>query len=354
MKDTNSINKVNNFDVIRLLAALQVVFTHSVHHLEIKGIIGEFGDSFGYYFPGVPIFFTISGFLIFWSFDRNADNLKKYFKNRILRLFPALWFCLVITLILLFYDAMHPFLIIKTKEFWIWIAGQLTLFQFWTPDILRFWGVKTPNGSLWTIVIEVQFYVFVPILYYLLKIFKKQKFIIILFFMLLSIGINLYIGKFDEESLIYKLGSVFVFPYLYNFLFGVLSYIYWEKIRTFVEKKFLVWFLIYITYIFIFGNWLNNDLTSYFLYTPYHLITNILLVFVILSAAFTYNDFSNKLLKHNDISYGVYIYHMLVINIFVQRNLISEPIYLIIVFIVTILLATLSWFYVEKKFLKLK
>lgn len=354
MENTNTISKINNFDIIRLLAALQVVFTHTVHHLELKGIAGELGKSFIYYFPGVPIFFTISGFLIFWSFDRNSDNLKKYFRNRILRLYPALWFCLIITVILLLYDSQSPFIIIKTKEFWMWIVGQLTLFQFWTPDILRFWGVKTPNGSLWTIVIEVQFYFFVPILFYLLKIFKRQRLIILFLIIILSLGINIYIGKFSEESMKYKIGSILVLPYLYNFLFGVIAYIYWEKIKNIVEKKFLIWFVIYGLYIGIFGNWLNNDLNSYFLYTPYHLISNILLVFLILSAAFTYNNFSNKVLRHNDISYGVYIYHMLAINFFVQRNLIGEYSYLGMIIMTTILMAAFSWFYIEKKFLNFK
>ncbi|MDR6463013.1 acyltransferase [Chryseobacterium sediminis] len=350
----NSPNKINNFDLIRLLAALQVVFTHSVHHLEIKGMIGEFGDMFVYYFPGVPIFFTISGFLIYWSFDRNSDNITKYFKNRLLRLYPALWFCLLITIVLLLYDAQHPFLILKAKEFWLWIIGQLTIFQFWTPDILRFWGVSAPNGSLWTIVIEIQFYIFVPVLYFLLKTFKEKKFLVILTFIIISLAFNIYFAQFPDGTMINKLAGITVFPYLYNFLFGVLSYIYWDKIKGVVENKGLLWISFYIAYIVIFGNWLGNDLNSYFLRSPYHLISNIILVFVVLSASFTYNSISGKLLKHNDISYGIYIYHMLIINLLVQRKMFADTQYLILAFISTIILASVSWFFVEKKFLKFK
>lgn len=348
------IPKINNFDLIRLFAALQVVFTHSVHHFEIGGLLAKFGDLFVYYFPGVPIFFTISGFLIFWSFDRNSDDLKKYFRNRFLRLFPALWFCLIITIILLLIDIPDIYILLKAKQFWIWIIAQLSIFQFWTPDILRSWGVGTPNGSLWTIAIEVQFYIFVPILYFILKKFKKNTFLIVLLFIIFSSIVNLYFGKYPEESMIYKIASISVLPYLYNFLFGVLLYIFWDKIKNLVQGKFFIWFGIYVTYIIIFGNWLGNDLNSYFLYTPYHFISNIFLAFLVLSAAFTFNGISNKLLNHNDISYGVYIYHMLIINFLVQRNLIGEIKYLIVTFIVTIVLSTISWMFIEKKFLKLK
>ena len=82
MTNIKSINKTNNFDLIRLLAALQVVFTHSQHHFELQGgILEKIGKHFLFYFPGVPIFFTVSGFLIFWSFERSSNNIKSYFRK---------------------------------------------------------------------------------------------------------------------------------------------------------------------------------------------------------------------------------------------------------------------------------
>ena len=65
--------KTNNFDLIRLAAALQVAFIHAVADLGVAAPwplrpIAE-------WFPGVPIFFFISGFLISKSFEKE-DNLK--------------------------------------------------------------------------------------------------------------------------------------------------------------------------------------------------------------------------------------------------------------------------------------
>ena len=105
------------------------------------------------------MFFTVSGFLIFSSLERNK-NLKRYFFNRFLRIFPALWGCFFFTLISLF-----VFKIIDTSDLFSipiikWIFTKLTFFQFWTNEILRSWGTGTPNGSLWTITVELQFYIY--------------------------------------------------------------------------------------------------------------------------------------------------------------------------------------------------
>ena len=51
----------NNFDLIRLFAASQVAITHASEHL---GFNHPIIDAIAF-LPGVPIFFFISGFLIY-------------------------------------------------------------------------------------------------------------------------------------------------------------------------------------------------------------------------------------------------------------------------------------------------
>lgn len=63
------VHQINNFDLIRFLAACQVVYTHGIHHLRIEGPIFSIFEKFIQYFPGVPIFlqsvvFLFSGRLI--------------------------------------------------------------------------------------------------------------------------------------------------------------------------------------------------------------------------------------------------------------------------------------------------
>ena len=58
----NEISRENNFDLIRLFAALQVLLGHGINHLQILGY-DEILDVISF-FPGVMVFFVISGFLI--------------------------------------------------------------------------------------------------------------------------------------------------------------------------------------------------------------------------------------------------------------------------------------------------
>lgn len=350
-------DRINNFNLIRLIAALQVLFVHSFEHLKLANneFLHYFFKNFIDYFPGVPIFFTVSGFLIFASFDKNNNNLKKYFFNRFVRLFPALWVCLLVTIVLLLLAYTGETKdILFSNVFYLWVLEQLTFFQFHTPDLLRFWGVGTPNGSLWTIAVEVQFYFLIPVLYYLFLKGGKFKMIIISIVFSISIVCNWYFGKFDTESIQYKLAGVWILPYLYCFMFGVIAYLKWECIKKCFIGKFIVWLIIYIVYITLFGNFLEIDLTSYFVSSPFHIITNILLSGLTLSAAFTYKQFSNSLIKENDISYGIYIYHMLVINYFVQNKYMGDSRLLVIVCFIVVIVAFISWKFIEQPVLNLK
>jgi peptidoglycan/LPS O-acetylase OafA/YrhL len=355
MKGSLNIPKINNFDLVRLIAALQVVVRHSFEHFELEHNFGKYIASFIQYFPGVPIFFVVSGFLITGSLERNIKTLNKFIINRILRIFPALWVCVIFTVILILYDFPKSNIsLLLDNSFIIWIVGQLSFFQFWTPEILRFWGVGTPNGSLWTIIVELQFYITLPIIIILGNKYLKHTLFIILFSFFISLASNFYLGSLSEYSMMYKLCSVTLIPYLYNFLFGVLAYKYWGLINKFVEGKFFFWILLYVFYFVILGILLNIDVNQYLMTNLLQFISNILLGFVTLSAAFSRNYLSNKILKNNDISYGVYIFHMPVINFMIQRKLVGYYSYLIIALFITIILGYFSWIFVEKNMLKFK
>lgn len=338
------ISRNNNFDIIRLAAAIQVLLIHGIEHLKIKSLI--FLKEYLTFFPGVLIFFTLSGFLIYSSLDRNK-NLKKYFINRFLRLFPALWICFFLTFGLLCFFEVLTFQNIISWTFIKWVFTQITFFQFWTPDILRLWGVGTPNGSLWTIPVEMQFYILLPFI--VLK-FNKIKLINkFIFCFLFSFLFNVYISyqKSLNETILVKLLGVSILPYLFSFLIGCIIYEYWNKIQFYFKGRALYWLFLFVLFNFIF-----NTKPSYYPNFS-QLISNLLLSIFVISLAFTFPRLE-KVLKGNDVSYGIYIYHMLVINTFISINYIKKIEYLILSITLTVILSLLSWFLIEKRAMQFK
>ena len=87
--------KINNFNLIRLIAAISVLFVHSfplslgfVPELFSGFSMGNFGDI------AVLSFFTLSGFLITKSYCKNEDAYS-FIEARILRLLPGYTLSLV-------------------------------------------------------------------------------------------------------------------------------------------------------------------------------------------------------------------------------------------------------------------
>lgn len=336
--------KENNFDLLRLIAALQVMIAHSVSH-----ILSEHGyllDNGGGYIinmlahiTGVPIFFLISGFLITMSYEKNQD-LKEYAKNRILRIFPGLYVNIFIGIAILSYFGFVDY----NYQFFSWLLAQLTVVQFYNVEMFRGFGVGVINGSLWTISVELTFYIILPFLYF---IFYKNK----IFFALLAV-ISFIIWNYDVNSskdiFFNKLIHVSIVPYIFLFILGICFYKSFNLIQRFIENKFLIWFFIFIMFN-ILVSLLNIDRNIYI-----YALKWVIFSFTVFSFVFSFKSLSNKILRGNDYTFGIYIYHMLVINVFVYLNYVAEIKFIIAVFILSILCGIMSWHIIEKPFLKLK
>ncbi len=336
-------SRANNFDLIRLFAAIQVLIGHSKWQLGIKSFLPLLG-----LFPGVLMFFTISGFLVFSSIERN-NNIKQYFLNRFLRIYPALWVCIIVTILFILFSSNLTFKDYTSFDFITWIFAQLTLFQFWTPEILRTWGFGTPNGSLWTIPVEIQFYILLPIVVLLFK--RSKPLYILVFLIILSIGSNLLLSfsqSIDSSNVFVKLYRASIFPYLYSFILGMILYKYWSYVKKFIEGKALLWLLLFFIYCII-----TKVFPSYQPTNPLGFVANLLLSILTISMAFTMPKL-NHILRGNDISYGIYIYHMPILNVFVTFGLMNDVKYLWMVIISAFVFAILSWSLIEKRALKLK
>jgi peptidoglycan/LPS O-acetylase OafA/YrhL len=353
LKNSNKLSFENNFDLLRLYAAIEVVLYHIFTHFIPPDNI----EAYNFFFqnivhiaPGVPIFFMISGFLIFWSFERNSDDLKKFFTNRAKRIFPGLWVCTIVTLVtLILVGGVEPTFAFVPKIM-LWILGQISFFQFWTPDVFKSFGLGNPNGVLATITVEIQFYLSIPILFLILKSRKKvEKNTVLLFFALISYIFNQFSTYyFNQESVIFKLISVSVFPYFFYFIFGILFYLNFSSISKFIESKFHIWLIIFLSYHIIFSYGLKFYVPSYWP-NIWGLLYMILLSFLLFSFAFSFKNLSDRLLIGNDFSYGIYIYHGFFLNLFVGLNFNTQN-NIFLFSLLTSLCAFISWKLVEKRF----
>lgn len=348
-----TISRNNNFDLIRLLAAFQVLIWHGAEHFKIfKNIFGLLVIL--YQFPGVPIFFTISGFLISYSLERNNFDMKTYFKNRSLRIFPALWLCTIITAILLLLFGKLTVLI----DFITWFLAQITFFQFYASPSLKTWGVGHPNGSLWSIAIELQFYVVLPFILYAVSKVKKLWITNLLLFIVFVISVIIKDFHLNNPWLLQhemyaKLLGNTVFVFLHFFVTGIAIYKNFAWIERFVRGKALIWLIIYTVYALIAHGWFKLYNYPYDI-TLAGMIANTTLSLLTISFAFSYTDLSKKLLHENDISYGIYIYHMPIINSMISLGFGGNVLSLVILVILTSIFAFLSWKFVEQRVLRLK
>jgi peptidoglycan/LPS O-acetylase OafA/YrhL len=330
----------NNFDLIRLVAALQVAIKHAGVHL---GVGGAALDVMGI-FPGVPVFFLISGFLIFPSFA-NSQGVRHFAFNRFLRLFPALWTCLALSVasaVLVGYLAPE---ILATAEFWIWIAAQSTFLQFYNPEFLRGYGSGVLNGSLWTISVELQFYVLTPFLYWLLR-DRTPRFLALIAAFLVP---NLVMSLYPSDTVRYKLLYASFLPWLYMFLLGA-----WLSTRNDVVARVLrvpLWILLLahavaLALCAVLGlRWLGNETAP---------LAYLSLAAIVIKLAYTMPELSSRLLRRWDISYGVYIYHMPVINLMMWYGLVGTVPSVLLATALTVAFALASWVLVERPALALK
>jgi peptidoglycan/LPS O-acetylase OafA/YrhL len=283
--------ELNNFNLLRLLAALQVVYIHIVEHLHINNQIVADIKHIISYFPGVPIFFLISGYLITMSYEKNP-NIKEYMKNRLLRIFPGLYVCFFISIIILWYFG--EFSDVNGITILPWVVAQLSFLQFYNPEFIRDFGVGVINGSLWTISIELCFYLILPFLYVFLKkeFIKKMGLLLII-----SFGFYYYINEISANTLIYeKLIKVSILPYLFYFLFGITLYKFKDKLLMWIEGKIWIYLGLYIL-----GNLVKIDLFFY------EIILQVIFSAFIFSIVFSWKSLSKSLLSNHDFTYGVYI-----------------------------------------------
>ena len=319
---STSIKKKDCLNTIRIITAICVLYRHTIAHLEID--LPQIVTNLMSYFPGVPIFFSLSGFLMWGSIGR-SQTFSHYLKKRFWSIYPQLWVAVLFEILVLLILYKEP---INWGQLGAFTVTQSTIFQFWTPNFLRGYGCGCPNGSLWTICVLIQFYFFAYFFYKWLHGKKNHT-----WFITITITITIaYISPYIESILpeiIGKLYSQTLFPYLWMFLTAAYIAENKEIFLPFIQKY---WYIFIATTIITKTVYLDIDLSKY------NLIQTITTFVGLLGIS---QAFPNLNIKTN-ISYGIYLYHMTVVNALITFNYLHSPWLLLIVIIITCILAWIS------------
>ena len=335
-------------DALRAVAVIMTLLAH-FSPIEIP-----------YMWYGVPIFFTISGFLI-TSILLNSINkqnginkitiIKNFMIRRALRLFP-IYYIFILT---------------------FWLAKNYLHLQLWKDEFTPYFFTYTPNfiifkigannascfAHLWSLGVEEQFYLFWPWL--ILYPSKKIRLPIIIFMMIFSCLFVVFYYKVDQIKAL---------PFANFHTLGVgalLACFYTEKTNTlYWLKKFRqVIFLFTFSHLVVVLIYFNQSSAIWHLYREVSLCA--CTFSIVLCSIYGWTGFikyftQNRQIQYlGTISYGIYLYHMPVpylCRIFAGKFFPSVQLnpyfFLIVCFAFTFLLAALSFKYIETPFLKLK
>ena len=320
----------NNFDFLRIFAALLVVFSHSY-------ALTGYGSNEPFYIlngittlgrMGVVIFFVVSGYLITKSWQ-NHPSSSQFFWNRFLRIVPGL---VGVTLFSVFF--IGP--LVTNLSIFDYFQNMLTwkyltnIFVFNINYNLPGVFVNNPypnavNGSIWTLPVEFGMYILIFIIGFFGRLNKRSLVVLLFLFATLiflkgvsPVNYTLLFSLFFVIGAIYQLQKGIIF----NLKVSLLLFILW--IASFQTPFFMLTSIICLPYIILY---IGNK-SSY----PF-----------------------NKISKYGDFSYGLYIYAFPV-----QQTIayFIHGISAIAMFMLSLLLifplAILSWKLIESKALGYK
>lgn len=330
----------NNFDILRFLFAFVVLLGHLVILSGVDGfaVYSQYLDTY----LSVTAFFVISGFLIAQSFDRRK-NIKDYFKKRAARILPPYIMVLILSILLLSMFSNYGWREYFTHpDLLKFIAANFSFMNFVQPCLP---GVFTTapidcsvNGALWTIKVEVMFYLFLPVIAFVIKKFRKHWFVF-LFFYLFSVcyrygvyEMSVFLNRPSLATLSHQ------FPgFISYFISGIAMYYYFEFFFKYKNILIVLGLALFFA----------DNIVGIELFRP------IGLAIIVFYIAYSFR-FLNNFGKNGDISYGIYIYHYPLIMLVADQGLFRtmNPYWVALAVVIVVLaLSYASWHLLEKPIL---
>lgn len=168
LESISKAERVASLTGIRAVAALLVMLTHAAYTTG-KYTHGYVGLVYSRMEIGVPIFFVLSGFLLFGPWVRAAasggapPSVRRYAWHRVRRIMPAYAVTVLAAFLLYHFRMAGP----NPGHTWEGLFRNLTLTQIYTDNYLYSY-LHQGLTQMWSLAVEVAFYVALPLLAYLL------------------------------------------------------------------------------------------------------------------------------------------------------------------------------------------
>ncbi len=332
----------NAFMLVRLVAAIAVLVTHSYFFA-----VGEGTPDFLYRVTGKQVdlsymalttFFLLSGMLVTQSLHQSA-TLKEYLLKRVFRIYPAFVVVILLTVFVLgpIYTTISITAYFKHWMTYRYLAGSSIFALYYNlPEVFHNQGV---NGSLWSVNVELKFYLMLFV-FALLGLHKKKWFIAALLFvqLLIVIFFSQALHDFILQQTGYDLKTYAYNDLMAYFLGGSLLYLLATKIEV---KQWWLYAAILFTIALL--------LTKTFAYAGFFAV-------IMLVVAAATNSFCIALSQKikNDYSYGLYLYaYPLQWCIKTAMPNLHNPLLFALLSLVLVFpFAIASWHWVERPILK--
>ena len=298
-------------------------------------------------FIGVDIFFVISGFLMIKILREKKYSVTDFYIKRLKRIFPVLLFVCIFSLLIgskiLFLD-----------EFNSLIKDNISALTF-TSNILFWLKLKSyfsdttiiPLLHTWSLSLEIQFYLLIPFIIFILnKLSLRSQVFLLFLFVLLSLSLCvLFLGR-DQ--------SFYLLPFRINeFFLGTILYLlpkknFYKKING--DLVFIIYNTLVIYLLFNYEN-INFPGSHGFL----------ICLFTVLFLYFNNYNFVGNVINFNvlqfigKISYSLFLVHLPVL-VFYKLYLVNEFEFLQKIFLLSFIfvISIFTYYFIENKFYKKK
>lgn len=317
------VKQQNCFDFLRYFFAVSLIIAHFCTLTDIP--------QFWFITGGMRVkaFFTITGFLVTYSFLRRDCNVRSYVRKRLIRIVPAyvcaIGFCLLMGLVV---TQLTTGSFLGDVQTWKYFFSNLLMLNWIEPELpATFQANPVPqmNGSLWSMKHEMIFYALVPPMTWVALRWGKRVVVV---------------PVLVASVVLYPMMPVQL-QYFTYFLSGMALLLYFEDFNRY--RKYILPFALVsevLHYMLVSPEWLTGVLTA---------LEPLCFGIVLISVAY-HVKWLNVFQRFDNVTYGLYLYHFPIIQMLIHYGVCDYDIRLcfVMALLLTCVMACLSWFLVEK------